>query len=60
MKRLGKQEIASKLRSVAMYLKETRIPVGEKEVIEHILGGALLLENMAKTIEEDCNTDEHQ
>ena len=56
---MEKQEIASKLRSMAMYLKETRIPVGEKAVIEHILGGALMLENMAETIEEDCKTDEH-
>jgi hypothetical protein len=49
---MDKQEIASKLRSMAQYLKETRIPVGEKAVIEHILGGALMLEKMAEDIEK--------
>lgn len=59
---MEKKEIASKLLSTALYIKETRIPIGEKGIIERLLGGALVLEKLAEEItkEEGQNETDHQ
>lgn len=45
-------EIIQKLRAVAAYLKEVRVPVGEKDIIERILTAAATLEDMAAAVNE--------
>ena len=49
---MNHNEIIQKLRAVAEYLKEVRVPVGEKDIIERILTAAAMLENMATAVNE--------
>lgn len=50
---------ANRLRDAAAYLKETRVPVGEKNVIERLLSCALALENMAAELETEKEEKPH-
>lgn len=52
-------EITGKLRAAAAYLKETRVPIGEKTIIERMLGCAVTLENMAADIEAEQEEKPH-
>ena len=61
---MDRTEITGKLRAAAAFLKETRVPIGEKAIIERMLGCAVTLENMAAALaaeqEEKPNDDDDQ
>lgn len=50
---MDKQTLINELKAHAEYLRKMRLPVGEKEAIEHALRCALSLENLAKELEKD-------
>lgn len=56
------ENVITKLKNIAQYLKETHAPIGEKTLIERILTGAVALENLAKDLEaeEQANETENQ
>lgn len=50
---MDKKQIIKKIRAIAQFLKNTHAPVGEKELIERILTGAVSLEALAKDLEAE-------
>lgn len=50
---MDKQKIINELKAHAEYLRKMRLPVGEKEAIEHALRCSVSLERLSKELEED-------
>lgn len=50
---LNPEQIAKRLTACAAYLEETRLPIGEKETIERLLGCSAALKEIAKEMATD-------
>lgn len=55
---MDNQTISQKLRAYADFLRKTRVPIGEVDVIERLNACANSLDSMAKEIAESESTQE--
>ncbi|MBP3647187.1 MAG: hypothetical protein J6K55_12280 [Clostridia bacterium] len=45
--------VITKLHAIADYIRGARIPIGEKEAIERLLGCAAMLDDMAEELKQN-------